>query len=227
VDQSSNPDEQGEADEQTAGDEQTTADERDEWPDWQPPNLAELQAARATAAPDDEGTSRLRSAPAAGGGRWVIATAVATAAAIGLLLALLFNAASPGSSSDSALGTVPASALTAARSYSVDLAGYNYRHLDQDFGVVLDHSTAPFKESFTRSSDALRSTLLKYHATATAKVVAAGVVSASVTQVVVLVFLDQTVTNTNQKGATTDRSQIEITLVPSGSSWLINGVILL
>lgn len=119
------------------------------------------------------------------------------------------------------------SAIAAAKTYSVDLAGYDYRHLDQDFGVVLSHSTPSFRRSFTQSSNALKSTLLKYHASAAAKVVAAGLVSASTNQAVALVFLDQTVTNSTQKSPTTDRSQVEITLVRTGGTWLINQVTLL
>jgi Mce-associated membrane protein len=150
---------------------------------------------------------------------------LAIVAAAGLLVALVLTMLQLNDAN--ALDSASSGALGAARTYAVELAGYDYRHLDKDFGVVLSHSTPSFRSSFTRSSDALRSTLIKYHATAVAKVVAAGVLSATTSQVVVIVFLDQTVNNTNQKKPTTDRSQIEITLVPSPTGWLIDQVTLL
>ena len=119
------------------------------------------------------------------------------------------------------------SALSAGRAYAADLAGYDYRHLDQDFGVVLSHSTPSFRRSFSQSSNALKRTLERFHATAKAKVVAAGVISATTDRAVVLVFLDQTVTNSAQKTPTTDRSQVEITLLWVNGSWLIDQVSLL
>ena len=110
---------------------------------------------------------------------------------------------------------------------AVESAGYDYRHLDRDFGVALAHSTPSFRRSFTQSSDALKTTLTRYHATAHATVVSAGLVSATTSRAVALVLVDQTIANSTQKTPTTDRSQVEITLVNSGGSWLIDQVSLL
>ena len=44
----------------------------------------------------------------------------------------------------------------------VDLASYNYKHLDQDFGKVLAESTPSFKQNFTQSSEALKTAIVKY-----------------------------------------------------------------
>jgi Mce-associated membrane protein len=145
--------------------------------------------------------------------------------AVGLAVALALTTLQVGN--DNTVGSARASALGAARTYAAELAGYDYRHLDQDFGIVLAHSTPSFRRSFTQSSDALKSTLLKYHASAKATVVAAGLVSASTGRAVALVFLDQTVTNSTQKRPTADRSQLEITLVRAGGTWLIDQVTLL
>lgn len=120
------------------------------------------------------------------------------------------------------------SALAAAKTYAVELATYDYRHLDQDFGLVVADSTPSFRQSFTQSSNALKSVLTKYDATATAKVVAAGMVSANTSRAVALLFINQTVTNTTQKGQpTSDESRLEITLLRSHGKWLINQVSLL
>jgi len=145
--------------------------------------------------------------------------AVALAIALALALVALGN--------QDALGAARPSALAAARTDAVELAGYDYRHLDHDFGVVLANSTPSFRRSFTQSSDALKTTLTRYHATADAKVVSAGLVSATTSRAVALVLVDQTITNSTQKAPTTDRSQVEITLVNSGGAWLIDQVSLL
>ncbi len=127
-----------------------------------------------------------------------------------------------------ALGSARTSALAAANTYSVELASYDYRHLDQDFGAVRQHSTPAFQASFGQSSSALESVLVKYHATASASVISAGVVSASTSRVVALVFLEQTVTNSTQKsGSQKDQSRVEMTLTRSHGHWLIDQVKLL
>jgi Mce-associated membrane protein len=158
----------------------------------------------------------------------IVLAVVAVGAVIALVVTLLqLGNESSQVSSENALEAARTSAMSAAKTYSIELASYDYRQLTEDFGLVLSHSTPSFRKTFSQSSDALEPTLAKYHATAAAKVVAEGLVSSSTTQAVVLVFLDQTVTNSTQKAPTTDRSQIEITLVGTPGSWLINQVTLL
>jgi Mce-associated membrane protein len=127
-----------------------------------------------------------------------------------------------------AVDSARTSALAAAKTYAIELASYNYRTLDKNFGQVEADSTATFRKTFTQSSDLLKSVLAKYDARSSASVVAAGMVSASTSRAVALVFLNQTVSNTTQKsGSTTDQSRVEITLLHSGSRWLIDAVTLL
>jgi Mce-associated membrane protein len=151
----------------------------------------------------------------------VIAGVVAVALAVVLVLTLM------AVGNRDALNGARTSALAAARTDAVELAGYNYRHLNADFAVVMATSTPTFRRSFTQTSNALKGALTRFHANAVANVVAAGVVSATTSRVVALVFLTQKVKNTTQSGTSTDRSQIEITLLRSGGRWLINQVTLL
>ncbi len=144
---------------------------------------------------------------------------VALAVALALSLSALGN--------QDALGSSRISALSAARTYAVQLASYDYDHLNRDFAAVAANSTPSFRRSFTQSSDALKSTLTRYKATAAATVVSAGLVSASTSRAVALVLLDQKIANSTQATPTTDRSQVEITLVSSGGRWLIDQVTLL
>ena len=120
-----------------------------------------------------------------------------------------------------------ASALAAAKTDAVQLASYDYRNLDHGFATVVADSTPSFRRSFTQSSNALKATLTKYKATADATVVSAGLVSSSASGAVALVFLTQKIENSTQTKPTTDRSQVQITLVKSGSRWLIDQVTLL
>jgi Mce-associated membrane protein len=119
------------------------------------------------------------------------------------------------------------SALAAARTYAVQLASYNYRDLKVGFATVAADSTSSFRRSFTESSDALKTTLTRYKATADASAVSAGLVSSDPSRAVALVFLTQRIANSTQPKPTTDRSQVEITLVRSGGRWLIDQVTLL
>ena len=175
---------------------------------------------------DGVGTSTLKAAST--WKRWArsnIALLCAGAVIVALSVALALSLSSLGD--QDALGNSRTSALAAARTDAVQLASYNYRSLGRDFGVVVANSTPSFRRRFTESSDALKSTLTKYKATADASVLSAGLVSATTSRAVALVLLDQKIANSKQATPTTDRSQVEITLVSSGGRWLIDQVTLL
>lgn len=151
----------------------------------------------------------------------VVMSVVAAALAVVLVLTLMTVG------NRDALNGARTSALAAARTDAVELAGYNYRHLNAAFAVVMAQSTPTFRRNFTQASDASKGTLTRFHATAVASVVSAGIVSATTSRVVALVFLTQKIKNTTQSGSTTDRSQVEITLLRSQGRWLIDQVTLL
>lgn len=126
---------------------------------------------------------------------------------------------------DNALNSARTSALQAAEFDAKALATYDYKHIHHDFGVVEQRSTASFRRSFATSSQGLVKVLVQYHASAKATVLAAGVSSVTPQRAVVILFVNQQVTNTSQaKGTTTDESRVEITLVRGGSGWLIDKV---
>jgi Mce-associated membrane protein len=159
-------------------------------------------------------------------GRWWRLAAIAGAViAVVLFVAVAYTAIRVYH--DDQLSSARSSALSAARTYAVQLATYDYHHLAADFGVVEQHSTAAFKQSFVQSSQALSTVLTQYHATATATVKAAGLTAASTSRAVAVVFVDQNVTNSRQKGPTTDASRVQIVLVRHGGGWLIDHVNLL
>ena len=111
-----------------------------------------------------------------------------------------------------------------------DVATYSYRHLHRDFSRVEQESTPAFRRTFVKSSEGLSKVLTQYKATAaTASILSAGVVSATPSWAIVILFVNQKVTNTAQKssGPTTDNSRIRITLVRSGNRWLLDSLRLL
>ena len=73
----------------------------------------------------------------------------------------------------------------------------------------------------------MKTAIVRYDASAWANVVGAGLVSATTSRAVVLVFLNQTVQNTLQKNKPTTESRVEITLLRSAGRWLIEQVSLL
>jgi Mce-associated membrane protein len=126
------------------------------------------------------------------------------------------------------LNRARSSAVAAAKTYAIEVASYDYQHLKSDFGAVETHSTPSFRKTFKSSSNALTKVLGQYHATAKATIIAVGVDSITSSRAVVLLFVNQTVTNTAQKsGPTKDNSRIKMTLDRSGSTWLIDQVELL
>ncbi len=201
--------------------------------DPEPPGLVVPAPATAEVDGDSQGAGSdeagpLAAAPSSTGRRWArssIALIGGGVVIVGLAVALLLSLLALGN--QNAAASSRTSALAAARTDAVQLASYNYRSLDRNFSAVVAESTPSFRRSFTESSNALKSTLTKYKATADATVVSAGLVSASPSRAVALVFLDQKIANATQAKATTDRSQVEITLVSSGGKWLIDQVTLL
>jgi Mce-associated membrane protein len=120
------------------------------------------------------------------------------------------------------------SATTAARAYAIDVASYDYQHLNRDFAAVEQESTPAFRKTFVQSSASLAKVLGQYKAVARGSVVASGVTSATTSKAVVVLFVNQTVTNTAQtNGSTPDNSRIQMTLVRPGSKWLISDLKLL
>jgi Mce-associated membrane protein len=123
-----------------------------------------------------------------------------------------------------ALSDARTSALVAAKTFSIDLSTYDYQHLDRDFGAVVDRATGKFKTDFSKASKDLEPLITKYKATSSGAVSAAGVSDATADSATVVVFVDQTVRNSNSPQPRVDRNRLVLTLVHSGNSWLVEKV---
>ena len=128
----------------------------------------------------------------------------------------------------SAQSKLGASALAAATTYGGYLSSYNYKTLhasNSAWAKVEANATASFKKDFTSTSGSLGNLLTQYNATATGKVIAAGVQSVSSTRAVVLLFVDQTVTNTVQKpNSVTQPLRVQLTMQRQNGKWLIDNL---
>lgn len=130
--------------------------------------------------------------------------------------------------SQSSQSSLRSSALSAAAKYGVYLSSYDYQNLSgptAPWTLVETHSTAKFEKDFRSTSGDLSKLLTQYKATAQGQVVAAGLSSVTSSRAVVLLFVDQTVTNTVQKPNTvTQPLRVRLTMLRQGGKWLIDAL---
>jgi Mce-associated membrane protein len=150
----------------------------------------------------------------------VVTLAVAVAVVLAVVVTGLSNR-SGGQASSATTATVEKAATTGTQA----ALSYNYQHLASDFAAAEKFMTPSFTANFKRTTGtSVQPLAAKYHAASTATVVGAGVGSLSSSHATVLVFVDQTVTNTQLSGPRLDRSRVEVSLVNSGGRWLIDNL---
>lgn len=118
-------------------------------------------------------------------------------------------------------------AQQAAIAYAQVLTSIDSNKVDENFRQVLDGATGEFKDMYTQSSVKLRQLLIDNKATAHGVVVDSAIQSESMNKVVVLVFIDQTVTNTAAPDPRIDRSRIKMTMEKVDGRWRASKVQLL
>jgi Mce-associated membrane protein len=114
------------------------------------------------------------------------------------------------------------SATAAARSYALDFSTYDYRHLDADFAKVQSHLTGSFKADYASTSGSLKQLITQYRGVSTARVVGAAPSHVGAEHATVLLFLDQTVTNTAAPDPRLDRNRLTLSLLRAGDRWLVS-----
>lgn len=115
-------------------------------------------------------------------------------------------------------------ALQTAIDYAQTLTSIDSDQVDDNFTRVLDGATGEFKDMYTQSSMQLRQLLIDNKATAHGTVVDSAIQSVSEDRVVVLLMVDQTVTNTAQPDPRVDRSRMKITMDRVDGRWLAGKV---
>lgn len=152
----------------------------------------------------------------------VVTAALCIPAAIGVVL--LATKASGARERDEARH----GALHAAAGIARDILSYDYRTIGDDIARARARTTGSFARQYGAASAELRSEAVATHAIVQARVRDTGVVTASGTRVVVLVFADQvSVTRTSSATAPTTRlipSAVQMTLVDGGGRWRVSAL---
>ncbi|MGV0749834.1 Mce protein [Mycolicibacter minnesotensis] len=119
-------------------------------------------------------------------------------------------------------------AETAGRQAAVDyaqvLTSIDSNKVDDDFSAVLNGATGEFKDTYTKASVQLRQLLIDNKATAQGTVVESAVQSGSKDTVVVLLMVNQTITNTTRPDPRVDRVRMKMTMQKVDGRWLANKV---
>ena len=110
-------------------------------------------------------------------------------------------------------------AQQAAVKYAEILTSIDSNKVDENFNQVLDGATGEFKDMYSQSSMQLRQLLIDNKATAHGVVVESAIQSASKSKVVVLLFVDQSVSNTSAPDPRIDRSRIKMTMEYVDGHW--------
>ncbi|WP_197373335.1 DUF3329 domain-containing protein [Mycolicibacterium baixiangningiae] len=110
-------------------------------------------------------------------------------------------------------------ARAAAVEYAQILTSIDSGMVDENFDQVLDGATGEFKDMYSQSSMQLRQLLIDNKASAHGVVVDSGIQSASRESVVVLLFVDQSVSNSAVPDPRIDRSRIKMTMQDVDGRW--------
>lgn len=111
-----------------------------------------------------------------------------------------------------------------AVNYAQVLTSSDSNQVDQNFSAVLDGATGEFKDTYTKASAQLRQLLIDNKAAAHGTVVDSAIQSQSKNKVVVLLMVDQTVSNAVRPDGRVDRSRMKVTMENIGGRWLASKV---
>lgn len=115
-------------------------------------------------------------------------------------------------------------ALDAARRYAVLLTSVDSGKIDDNFNQVINGATGEFKDMYSQSAAQLRQLLIDNKAVSHGTVVDAAIKSATTSKVDVLIFVDQSISNTVNPQPRIDRNRITITMEKIKNSWLASKV---
>ena len=110
-------------------------------------------------------------------------------------------------------------ARQAAVTYAQVLTSIDSAKVDENFNQVLDGATGEFKDMYSESSMQLRQLLIDNKAASHGVVVESAIQSVSKDRAVVLLFVDQSVTNSAVPDPRIDRSRIKMTMEYADGRW--------
>lgn len=115
-------------------------------------------------------------------------------------------------------------AQRAAVEYAQVLTSIDSNKVDDDFAAVLNGATGDFKDTYTKASGQLRQLLIDNKASAQGAVVDSAIQAESTDKVVVLLMVNQTITNTTRPDPRVDRSRMKMTMQKVDGQWLASKV---
>jgi Mce-associated membrane protein len=115
-------------------------------------------------------------------------------------------------------------AMDTAKSYAVTLSSIDSKTVDQNFTQVLDGATGEFKDMYSQSSAQLRQLLIDNKAISRGVVVDAGIKSATDDKVEVLLFIDQSISNSVTPDPRIDRLRMTMTMERVDHRWLASHI---
>jgi Mce-associated membrane protein len=158
-----------------------------------------------------------------------LALVVIVAVGLAVVASLLsgHNGKHPGAAVAGATGDLAGpdavAAQTAASNETRATLTYSYKSLAADFAAAEKGLTPQFAANYkTTTAQRVSPLATRYHATSTAVVADAGVDASTATTATVLLFVDQTVQNTQLAHPRLDRSRIKVSMVKVGGRWLVN-----
>lgn len=110
-------------------------------------------------------------------------------------------------------------AQAAAVQYAQVLTSIDAAKVDENFNQVLDGATGEFKDMYSQSSMQLRQLLIDNKAAAHGVVVESAIQSETKDKVVVLLFVDQSVSNSAVPDPRIDRSRVKMTMEYTDGRW--------
>ena len=112
--------------------------------------------------------------------------------------------------------------VAVAETYAVNLTTYDHTRLDEDFARVMEVAIGQFRTEYEVAQQSLRDLILKFQGKATGTVLARAVLGLDDEKGEVLLFVDQTVTNTNTEQPKIDRLRMRMGLEKQSGRWMIN-----
>ncbi|BBB40352.1 membrane protein [Mycobacteroides abscessus subsp. bolletii] len=111
-------------------------------------------------------------------------------------------------------------ALAVAIPYTETLTSIDSNDIDESFRKILNGATGDLKKDFTPASVQLRQLLLDNKAASHGKVVNSAIQYKSTNKVVLLMMVDQSITNTQRPDPRVDKSRMKITMEKIDGRWL-------
>ncbi len=180
----------------------------------------------ATAAPAEE-PDAVPAVPAVGvatGGRGLVLVLGGVVLVLAVLTAFLGYQAY-ATRGQSTVETSRRDAVGAARNAARLVFSYDYRHLTKDFAAGRATTTGVFRGEYDKTTAKLVNDVApRYKAVVVADVSDAAVTSASASQVVALVFLNQSSSSTLAAQPKITQSRLELTMVHRDGHWLVGRI---